>query len=301
MGYDPLERHREIEKNVVRKHVGGDLRKYYRFRHDRWYGGVITADCAGCGLLCKFCWVSSEEIHEGRAEGEFLSPERVAERLLALMKENKIRQARLSGGEPTIGRGHLLKLLSLLQHKRVVRFILETNAILLGEDETYAQELALYPFVHARVSLKGCSEEEFARLTGADPKGFHLQLAGLRNLVKAGVSAHPAVMVSFSQREAMDRLYHAIWRIDPRLQSEIELEEVILYPRVEEKLKRANLPYHSAHRPEKAPQRAQKRRRDKSGNEPQKVDDDFMRDERMREEGRKGNAKRRIVPAKRSS
>jgi hypothetical protein len=56
--------------------------------------------------------------------------------------------------------------------------------------------LALFPFLHARVSLKGCTEEEFARLTGADPKSFHLQLASLVNLLNAGVSAHPAVMLS---------------------------------------------------------------------------------------------------------
>ena len=75
LGYDPVERHRKIESLVVEKRVGGDLRKYYRFRHDRWYGGIITADAAGCGLLCKFCWVGRESILEGREGGEFLRPE----------------------------------------------------------------------------------------------------------------------------------------------------------------------------------------------------------------------------------
>ena len=65
MSYDPVERHRKIEAHVIQKRIGGDLKKYYRFRHDRWYGGVITADCAGCGLICKFCWVRQESILEG--------------------------------------------------------------------------------------------------------------------------------------------------------------------------------------------------------------------------------------------
>jgi len=251
LSYDPVERHRKIESIVIQKRIGGDLKKYYRFRHDRWYGGVITADCAGCGLICKFCWVRQESILEGRGEGEFLSPEAAAEEILKLMKYKKINQGRISGGEPTIGRRHLLRILNVLQHRRV-RFILETNGILIGEDETYAQELAVFPFVHVRVSLKGCTEEEFSRLTGADPKGFHLQLAALRNLMKAGVSVHPAVMLSFSGREATDQLYHTIWKIDPRLHSEIEKEEVILYPHVLEKLKREKLHYHSGHVPEKA-------------------------------------------------
>ena len=250
MSYDPIDRHGKIESLVVRKKIGGDLRKYYRFRHDRWYGGIITADCAGCGLTCKFCWVHQESILEGRGEGEFLRPEEAGEKILKLMKEKKINQVRISGGEATIGRGHLLKVLNVLQYRRV-RFILETNGILIGEDETYAQDLALFPFVHVRVSLKGCNEEEFSRLTGSDPRGFHLQLAALRNLVKAGVSVHPAVMLSFSGREATDQLYHTIWKIDPRLHSEIEKEEVILYPRVLEKLKRANLHYYSGHVPKK--------------------------------------------------
>ena len=63
--------------------------------------------------------------------------------------------------EVTIGRSHLFPLLNVFQHKGM-RFILETNGILIGEDESYAQELALYPFVHVRVSLKGCTEEEFS-------------------------------------------------------------------------------------------------------------------------------------------
>jgi uncharacterized Fe-S cluster-containing radical SAM superfamily protein len=249
LNYDPVERHRKVEGLTVQRRVGGDLKKYYRFRHDRWYGGIITADCAGCGLNCRFCWVRNESILEGREAGEFLKPEEAAEKIFALMKEKKIHQARFSGGEPTIGRAHLLQFLNVLQYRRV-QFILETNGILIGEDETYARDLAFFPFLQVRVSLKGCSEEEFSRLTGAEPKGFQLQLAALRNLLQAGVSVHPAVMVSFSGREAIDRLYHTIWKIDPRMHSEIETEEVILYPQVKEKLKRANLQYYSGHVPQ---------------------------------------------------
>jgi uncharacterized Fe-S cluster-containing radical SAM superfamily protein len=62
---------------------------------------------------------------------------------------------------------------------------LETNGILIGEDATYAQELALYPFLHVRVSLKGCTEEEFARLTGADPSGLNCSYLP-ENLLQAG-------------------------------------------------------------------------------------------------------------------
>ncbi len=264
MTYDPVERHRKVEGLVIQKRIGGDLRKYYRFRHDGWYGGVITADCAGCGLVCKFCWVCPEGSLEGSAGGEFLTPEQVTENMYKLMREKKINQVRMSGGEPTIGRGHLLKVLTLLQYRRV-HFILETNGILLGEDETYAQELARFPFVHARVSLKGANEEEFTKITGAAPRGFHLQLAALKNLLKAGVSAHPAVMLSFTGREGTDQLYHAIWQIDPRMHSEIEREEVILYPHVRENLRRLNLEPYSAQMPEKRGEKTRKDRQSEKG------------------------------------
>ncbi len=237
---DPLQNHRDIEALVVQKKVTGDLKKYYRFRRDRWYGGIITADTAGCGLDCNFCWVRSDELRKGGGKGDFLSPDEVAAKFFALIQENKIYQVRISGGEPTIGRRHLLRLLGLFQNKRI-RFILESNGILIGADESYAEDLALFPFVHVRISLKGCSEGEFARMTGADPKGFNLQLAALKNLVKAGVSANPAVMISFSTKEAIDRLYGVIWKIDPRLHSDIEREEVILYPHVQARLEKCGL------------------------------------------------------------
>jgi uncharacterized Fe-S cluster-containing radical SAM superfamily protein len=250
MSYDPVGHHGEIEKRVVQKRVGGDLRKYSRFRQDLRHGGVLTADCVGCGLTCRFCWVRSESTLSGETAGDFLSPEQVAEKFLKMAHEKMIRQVRITGGEPAIGREHLIKVLNALQNKKI-RFILETNGILIGADESYAQELALFPFVHVRVSLKGCSEGEFARLTGADSKGFQWQLAALKNLVKAGVSTHAAVMSSFSGKESIDKLYGLIWKIDPRMHSEIEREEVILYPYVRERLKAAGLKYYSGHMPDR--------------------------------------------------
>lgn len=240
MGYDALERHRQIEELILKRRVGGDLRKYDRFREDRRHGGIVTADFSGCGLACRFCWTGRESLLEGGGKGAFYSPEEAARKLLEMVGKGGNRRVRFSGGEPTIGRDHLFKVLNILQNKRL-RVILETNGLLLGAEETYAQELALYSFVHVRVSLKGCSEGEFVRLTGADPRGFVLQLQALRNLVQAGVSAHPAVMISFSGPEAVDRLYGAIWKIDPKMQSEVEREEVIPYPHVLQKLKQAGL------------------------------------------------------------
>jgi len=227
-------------------------RKYYRFRIDRWYGGIVTGDCVGCGLFCKFCWVSDKVRYRVREVGEFYSPSEVAQRLLDLSRRSGLRQVRLSGGEPTIGRDHLLSLLSEL-HGAGVSFILETNGIPLGRDEGYARGLARYDFLHVRVSLKGCSEEEFSILTGADPDGFKLQLRALEYLSRLGVECHPAVMISFSSEESFKRLLERLRGIDPRLADEVEVEELILYPHVVDRLKRYSLNYLTGYPPSRVP------------------------------------------------
>ncbi|MEM2780089.1 MAG: radical SAM protein [Candidatus Bathyarchaeia archaeon] len=176
--YDPVTRHMAIEKLVTRVGPEGLERKYYRIRPARWYGGIVTADCVGCGLLCRFCWVSDAVMNRPHDVGTFYTPRKVAESLVSLAKKCRLDLLRLSGGEPTIGKQHLLDLLESLNGKEY-RFILETNGIPIAYDESYAEDLAKYSFVHVRVSLKGCSEEEFALLTGAKPEGFKLQLKAL--------------------------------------------------------------------------------------------------------------------------
>jgi uncharacterized Fe-S cluster-containing radical SAM superfamily protein len=248
MAYDPVARHKAIQKKVVR----GELRKYYRFRRDRWYGGIATADCVGCGLICKFCWVRDSILFTPKKVGRFYTPHEVAERLLGKARKKGIKQLRLSGGEPTIGRSHLLQLLDILRWKGYL-FILETNGILVGSDKTYARDLAPFPFLHVRVSMKGCDGDEFAMLTNAKPEGFDLQLRALEYLFTAGVSCNPAVMTSFSSPRKLERLRRRIFATMPSLMEEFEEEELILYPHVSDRLNRFNVRYRTAFRPGSVP------------------------------------------------
>lgn len=183
---------------------------------------------------------------------KLLHTKKVAENLITLARKCKLDQLRISGGEPTIGKEHLLAVLENLGRERY-RFILETNGILIAHDEDYAKNLAKYDFVHVRVSLKGCSEEEFTMLTGAKPEGFKLQLEALWKLVEAGVSCHPSVMASFSTRESLQSLMHKLNQISPKLVEEIEIEELILYPHVIRRLQKHGLKYYSGYAPESVP------------------------------------------------
>ncbi len=240
MLYDPILRHKAIEKLVTRESSGLQEKKYYRYRVDRWYGGIVTGDVVGCGLYCRFCWVSDSILKNPQKIGDFYSSIDAADRLLKLLNKSGKGQLRLSGGEPTIGRRHLLELLDNFKGKGY-RFVLETNGVLLGYDKSYAEDLSKYDFLHVRVSLKGCNENEFSVLTGSEAKGFDLQIESLKNLIDAKVSCHPSVMISFSTERSFKEILMRLSTLSSGLEKKLEIEELIQYPRVLNRLNKYGL------------------------------------------------------------
>ncbi|MDI6890889.1 MAG: hypothetical protein QMC83_08140 [Thermodesulfovibrionales bacterium] len=131
-------------------------------------------------------------------------------------------------------------------------FILETNGIPIGNDESYAKELSRFPNLYVRVNLKGTCEEEFSRLTGAVPEGFQIQINALENLMKHRVNVHPARMISFIPEENIRALKKRLKAINPAFE-DFEVEELILYPSVEERLERLKVSYITGYTPENIP------------------------------------------------
>jgi len=256
--YDAVARHAAVEKLVTRNIGKMQERKYWRFRYGRWYGGIVTADAVGCGLVCKYCWVSDTVMFKPAVVGEFYSPERVAETLAGMAEKRGLTQLRISGGESTIGKRHLLQTLDNLKGKQL-DFILETNGILIGYEDSYAEDLAEYPFVHVRVSLKGCNEKEFTMLTDAKPEGFRLQLKALENLLAAGVGCHPAVMASFSHENSLREIINHLASMNQKLADNIETEELILYPSVKRKILQNGLKWFRACTPQGTLQKKNKK------------------------------------------
>lgn len=242
----------ELAESLRRIVCRGDLRKYYRFRGGKWYGGIATADCVGCNLRCVFCW-GWQARDNPRGTGFWCSPEEVASKLRSIAERRKYAHVRISGNEPTLGREHLLRVLELLDGSNLL-FILETNGVLIGSDASYARDLSRFSNVYARVSLKGTSPEEFHRLTGARPEAFELQLKALEHLLDYGVSAHPAVMISFSEPASIERLKLRLAEIDENLAREFEEEYVFLYPHVVKRLKEARIWPRVAYTPDSIPQ-----------------------------------------------
>ena len=137
-----------------------------------------------------------------------------------------------------MGKDHLVEVLRLVEETNF-SFILETNGTLI--DAAYAKELARFRNLSVRVSLKGSTPEEFARLTGARPESFQLQLDALKNLAEAGARFHPAVMLSFSTPESIGQLKENLKLISSSLPAEMEEEYIFLYPHVKERLKKAGI------------------------------------------------------------
>ncbi len=227
--YNPIELSEKTEKIVSKE----DFKKYYRFRPTGFYGGIATADTVGCNLRCKFCW-SGNSVWNAKNVGEFYSPEKVVDALQDIAWNKGYHQLRISGGEPTIGKKHLIRVLENIDSRYL--FILETNGILLGYDEAYVEELSRFKNLHVRVCLKGINKEEFSMFTGARD-GFEYQIRALEYLRDLRMSFNIAIVsVQKNKKEFYNKL------IEMGLGSiMIEEEEIKLYPLVRKRLSKEGL------------------------------------------------------------
>ncbi len=228
--YNPIELSKKTEELVVK----GTLKKYYRFRPAGFYGGIGTADTVGCNLRCKFCW-SSQSVWDAKNTGEFYSPNDVVENLQRIADSKGYHQLRISGGEPTIGRQHLLEVLESLPQR--FTFILETNGLLLGFDKGYVKALSSFPQLHVRVCLKGADPEEFSMLTGAN-QGFDLQMNGLQYLREYQMNFNIAlVSINLEKKQRFFKHLRELG-LDSVM---VEEEEIQLYPLVKKRLQQEQL------------------------------------------------------------
>ena len=227
--YNPIRLSKKIEKIVCQD----NKKKYYRFRPTGFYGGIATADTVGCNLRCKFCW-STNSVWNPTNTGKFYSPEEVSETLFDIADSKGFKQVRISGGEPTIGKNHLINILECLNYS--LNFILETNGILLGYDKKYIEELSKFKNLHIRLCIKGINSEEFTFLTGAE-SGYEYQMKSIEYLKELKTSYNIA-LVSLSKNKS--KLYKILDNlgIDSLM---LEEEEIKLYPQVRNRLSREGL------------------------------------------------------------
>jgi uncharacterized Fe-S cluster-containing radical SAM superfamily protein len=215
---DPIELSKLIETHTSKY----DSKKYYRFRKTQFYGGCATADCVGCNLRCIYCWAQKKVWHPTKY-GKFYTPEEVSNHLLKM----DLSSVRVSGGEPTIGKEHLLRVIELIPED--ITFILETNGLLLDVD--YVKELSKFKNLYVRVSLKGVDEESFRQITGAEGKYFTHQLEVLKLLSKYNIPYRPALLYELFNKEQINNLGLP----------DIEFETLMRYPFVMSNLRKEGI------------------------------------------------------------
>jgi len=140
-----------------------------------------------------------------------------------------------SASEGTIGLKHLYELLDLVEQSEFI-YILETNGMNLGANPEIAKQLAKYKRLHVRVSIKGCSPEEFHVLTGAKREAYEWPFKALRNLIDAGVSCNACVMASFSNQEGIADIKQKLSQITPGILRSLEIERIKQFPKVRARL-----------------------------------------------------------------
>lgn len=239
--YDPIERGKGVERDVTRNGPDGIERKYSGFRAAKYYGGVATADTIGCNLDCKFCWAKDNIInYHSKTEIKYYSPHTLARILVHEAIANNCKCIRISQGEPTLSKAHLISLLQefdKINWERKYPILIETNGLLLGYNDEIIRLLSGFKRLHVRISLKGANARKFSLLTNAKEEFYTYQLKAIKNCLDYQVDFHPAIIIDFIEtKEEYYDLQTSLRAIEPNLLNKLEFERLILYDEVQKRL-----------------------------------------------------------------
>ena len=235
-GYDPIKLTEQTEKIVI----NGNKRKYANLaRSLRFYGGIISATEVGCNLRCKFCF-SDAPVRKPKTTGKFYTPKEVFNALSKKAQMKGVNLISSSASEGTLGRGHLFELLTLVDKSNFI-YVLETNGMTLGNDPEFSRELSKFKNLHVRVSIKGCTEDEYVMLTNASPTSYQLPYYALSYLIDNEVSCNACISISFSNKESISVAEKKLYKIKPGLLKSLEKEYITLFPKVKNRLEKYNL------------------------------------------------------------
>lgn len=136
----------------------------------------------GCNFCCKGCFRPARD-----EEGIPLTAEETLERMeKACLKyyAEVPSEAMITGGEPTLDKAYLLRLLKGLREKGFERIVLMTNGHALGVDGDYVHELEEAGLTEAHVDLKAFSEDTHMWYTGKSNKPV---LRAIERLNESGI------------------------------------------------------------------------------------------------------------------
>jgi uncharacterized Fe-S cluster-containing radical SAM superfamily protein len=175
--FDPVARAQEVESLVMQ----GDKRRYFRFRHAKFYGGIVTADASGCNLLCAYCWNIVRNSDIETINDRLYSPKEVAEKIADLQQKTGMDKCRVSGCEPILGNASAKHLGDVLRRCHGSDKIIETNGIMIGYEPDLLRHIPSDAYI--RITLKADSKKSFAAITGAKASSFKYQLIAIKELI----------------------------------------------------------------------------------------------------------------------
>lgn len=224
----------------------GNRRLTHKIRKSHYYGGIATVDVVGCYLDCAFCWVpdfkrSIESIKNRIDEFDFLSPQDTFDILQDIGDKNDFESVRLSGGEPTLNKEHLLGTIELVSDTKY-DYILETNGLML--DEGFVSDLSEFrDNIYVYFSLKGYDSENFEELTDKDKKYWEKQLDSLEKIIENGFIVGINIMSNFLSKKELLFLIEKMRDIDPRVPFAVDLKKTSIFPHVQKRLKKRGIDY----------------------------------------------------------
>ena len=172
--------------------------------------------------------------------GKFYSPKQVFNALANAARKKGYKLISSSASEGTLGKKHLFELLDLVDKSEFV-YVLETNGMTLGHDPKFCKQLSRFKNLHVRVSIKGCSKEEFHALTSAKRKYYELPYKALDSLIENKVSCNACLSISFSKKDDIDKAKQKLYNIAPGILKSLELEYITLFPKVLKELNKYKL------------------------------------------------------------
>ena len=232
-GYDPIQLTHSTEQVVI----DGNRRKYANLaRSLRFYGGIISATEVGCNLRCKFCF-SDEPVRKPKETGRFYTPLEVFNALANKARMNNCTLISASASEGTLGKQHLFELLELVDNSELV-YVLETNGMTLGNEPKFSEELSRFKNLHVRVSIKGCTKDEYSTLTNACPESYELPYKALSYLITNKVSCNACLSISFSNKNSISIAEERLYKIKPGILKSLEKEYITMFPKVKKRLEK---------------------------------------------------------------
>lgn len=170
----------------------------------------------------------------------FYSSKEVSEKLTKVALKKSVTKARISGGELTLCRKHLLEVLEKLEKSDIIDlFILETNGILFGKDRSYVKQLENFDVSYVRVSLKAGTPKEWEQKTGAQKQFFDLPYKAIEYLWNSNIDFHVAAMADprITSQKEMRNIMRKVGNISRGLANNIEWETIAEYPNTKKRLK----------------------------------------------------------------